>query len=168
MGNLITTAFIAFLTSGYQPEVEVKIVGEIPAICTIAGHANDVDNLKIDAAGRARTSLNVSCNAPFNLKLSSENGAFTSDRTRSTNGFQNSLVYRVSTRLRLDENGQLRIKNCDSTALFEGQSCSSKSSDGQTAINRKLRINVAWDAPSQPLLAGSYSDSIRVRLEPTL
>jgi len=168
VSSLVIKTLIAASAAGFQPDVEVKIAGEIPAICTIADANGEFEDLAIEREGRARAVMKVSCNAPFNMRLTSHNGAIRTNHDIPLAGFQTSVPYRVSTRLRLDNKSNLRIKNCESGALLDSEPCATQSSNGQTAIDRKLRIDVAWDEPSKPLLAGAYADTIRVTLEPAL
>ncbi|WP_299329603.1 hypothetical protein [Parasphingopyxis sp.] len=147
------------------PSVELTVRGIIPPSCEILSNVSGLDLGNISRAGRETADVSFSCNTPFVVNLSSENGRLERTAQRTAGNFQNALDYQASLRVPLDNGRVLRIRECDSEELLNGGACANASSESQTAINKTASLAVKWSDSIEPLLAGDYSDVITIRVE---
>jgi hypothetical protein len=145
------------------------VTGQVAKSCTIGGQAHpaaDTVTIPLTASGDVNTSPinrsypNAICNAPTNVQLTSQNGAVVTGGAGG--GLQNRIDYAA-------------------TALFSGATASLDTASIPTANGSEsgiaaptmgvtptgnLGVTITPEANGQPLVAGSYADTLMVTLTP--
>ena len=154
---------------------QLVITGQAPQACVIAGSVQSsetnavvnagptaaqvvvgqlVDANSVPMAATANLQLPVICNTANVLSISTANGALTLQGTAPpATGFRSQLPYTVSANWA----GQAQIVN-------SGEPLQIASANAATGT---VSIDIAIPAGGEPLLAGTYSDSIVVQLQPS-
>jgi len=154
---------------GQADVLTITAKGTIASSCSV-GVQQAFGVANFNAAGSAGAQALVNCNTGFRINVTSANGAAKTANVTS-NGFTNSLPYSVKLDLPLDDNSTVSA-TCASSALVSGQSScalspangTGLSSGGKTAINKIAALTATWTLPAQPLVAGSYSDTLTVSI----
>lgn len=148
-------------------EVKIGVKGEIRARCTVAGLVKEIDLgvLKtLDQRQSRDFPFNLSCNAPFGFQLSSENGAMRHETVSGNpKGFLSRFPYEVSLAIPTDGGAVIR-KTCESDELMAGEDCGEADSGEDVAIDKTANLKLSWGPIGKPLIAGKYSDVIKLQL----
>ncbi|MBI1404075.1 MAG: hypothetical protein GC147_12805 [Porphyrobacter sp.] len=148
-----------------RESVAITIVGKIEPSCRLGLANNTLDVGSLDSGGSARIGFDLDCNTPFQMSVASRNGGLAAGYEGPVTGaFERSVAYRAELVMPLDDGSQIETQ-CDSEALAANAACGLVSSGLQTAIAQSGSLTVAWQASSQPRLAGDYSDVITVTVE---
>jgi hypothetical protein len=157
-------------------EVNVTLLGQVEKTCTIVAPAGQVElnansnNFGGDLA-TAKTKLfqvPMSCNAPFKVTMQSSNGALVHSGASGSSGtgqsgvFTESVPYALGWSVPLDNGATGQVSNCASVNLVNSPGC--ELTTNYSAINKVMQTSVSWTAPSAPLLAGNFQDTITIRL----
>jgi hypothetical protein len=149
---------------------EIQISATVTSSCTINGASTgvvDTATIGIDASGDVIVSpitptnapyANVVCNAPSTIQLRSTQGAVKTGATAS--GFTNIIDYQASATW----NGQTVTIDTATIASATGQE--DGTAEPVSAGSGDLDVTITPEANSQPLIGGSYSDSLFVLLTP--
>ncbi|MCW0196762.1 hypothetical protein [Sphingopyxis sp.] len=183
-GGVATTASaadlgVAALGSGYTAsdaplgapsELAVDLRGEVPARCRLASPPVLGQRLDFNRAGDVQARFGLDCNAPFQLRIRSGEGAFVTDHARQ--GIASRIAYDLSVDVDTDE-GLSALGWCRADQLTDREAggCAFGSGDGwssgdATAIDRTGTMRLRWSAPregDEPVY-GRYRDTIIVEL----
>lgn len=145
------------------------VTGTVAKSCTIGGvtdPAPDTATIPIAASGAVNTSpinrsyQNAVCNTPTNVQLISQNGAVVTGAT--VGGLQHLVDYSASATF----SGAMASLN---TATVPGASGPESGTMASTAGNTptgSLGVTITPHLNAQPLVAGSYSDTLTITLTP--
>ena len=155
----------------------LTIKGTVTPSCGITGPGGTVNLGDVSAAGSQQFTMTVNCNAPFAYAAVSTNGALVSTSTPSVvaGSFDHSLPYTLTTDFTTD-GADFGHSNVPSSALtdanaapclavtYDAVGCAAYFADSGTtiAINKSATLTVRWSNPANPLLAGSYTDTITI------
>jgi len=155
----------------------LTIKGTVTPSCGITGPGGTVNLGNVSAAGSHQFTMTVNCNAPFAYAAVSANGALVSTGAPSvvTGSFNQSLPYTLTTDFTTD-GADFGHSNVPSSALtdanaapclaatYDAAGCATYFGDSGTtvAINKSATLTVRWSNPANPLLAGSYTDTITI------
>lgn len=138
--------------------------------CTIGGLSTpsaDAVTIPVSAAGVVttapitRTYANAVCNALSNLQLTSQNGAV-KGTAAATGGFANAINYTASATL----SGATSALDTATVAGAAGPEGGSVGTTSAPTSSGTLSVTIVPQATIQPLLAGGYSDTLRVTISP--
>ena len=150
---------------------DITITASVVKTCSINSAATGTAGsatVPISAAGNVNTTSitptgapfgNVACNAPSNIQLSSINGALTGPAAAA--GFDNIINYSATA------TWNSVTANLDTSTT--GGSGSTETGSAQavgTANSGNLTVSITPAANAQPLVIGTYSDTLRVSLTP--
>lgn len=173
---LLTTPAVAL------DAVTITVKGEITPNCAIAvqpgqnpssSNSTAIDLGSGDAAGSKAFTFSFSCNAAFTYRLESLNGglALQGPAPESIGSFEGLAPYDLELALPLDGGSALQVR-CDSRSMSSAvaAACTRGASNGLTAINQTASATVRWTGAShdRPRLAGTYSDTLVIRMSPAL
>lgn len=150
---------------------DITITAEVSGVCTIGGNAvgspvgtaliptpgGNVDTSPITPTGAPFT--NVVCNGPSSLRLSSLSGGVVNAATAS--GFDNIINYSATASWN-SVNATINTATVNGASGIENGTAAPVA----TAGSGSLTVTITPAANSQPLIAGSYSDTLRVTLTP--
>ena len=148
--------------------VQLTIQGTVPQSCTVDASTPAIDLGDLTRAGTKDADIELSCNAPFILQLASDKGNFGAVAPPAAAGnFATTLSYRAGLSVPYDDGTSGAISDCASADLLAGATCATLASGTHTAINQVAHLALSWSAPDTaiPLLAGTYSDIIRISIE---
>jgi hypothetical protein len=170
---------VAALGSGYTAsdaplgapsELTVDLRGEVPARCRLASPPVLGQRLDFNHAGDVQARFGLDCNAPFQLRIRSGEGAFVTDHARQ--GIASRIAYDLSVDVDTDE-GLSALGWCRADQLTDRETggCAFGSGDGwssgdATAIEKTGTMRLRWSAPregDEPVY-GRYRDTIVVEL----
>lgn len=149
---------------------DIQISATVTSACTINNVATggvSTVTIPVSAAGSVNTGTltpsgspfaNVACNSPSNLQLTSQNGGVTTASTPVT-GFAAKIDYTASATWH-------SVTASINTASASSAPYSGTAAPVSTAFSGSLSVSITPTANSQPLLAGSYSDTLHVVLTP--
>jgi hypothetical protein len=160
----------AFAQSATQ---DINITATVPGLCTINGLATgspvgtavipttsgNVDVTPITPTGSPFA--NVVCNGPSQLQLTSLNGGVFN--TASAAGFDNIINYSASATW---HGVTATINTSTNPAASVGGSESGTPAPVATAGSGALSVTITPIANAQPLMVGTYSDTLRITLTP--
>lgn len=148
-------------------KVTIGLQGHIAPKCGLSGADGKLDFGPIGRAGGRQEraiAFTVDCNTPFTYSMSSANGEMGNGSTTPDPAKTRRFPYQVLLTIPTDDGGTLR-KSCDSAHLTGGSShvarCEVESGE-ETSMGKIANLTVSWDATSSPLLAGHYSDDLRI------
>jgi hypothetical protein len=116
--------------------------------------------------------FHLTCNSPYEATLTSKNGGLAFEGT-SVRGFSTLVTY--SATVDLDARAGDLALNCDSTDMRGGRGTDTPSSRGVRCAARSRshgvsdgdgKVHLTLDRSSQPLLRGTYSDELILRVSP--
>ena len=144
-------------------KVEVEVTGTIKPYC-----ANSITAVPVNAgdprkAGSAKFAFTVDCNAPFQYTMQSDNGALRlTNAPDAVSRDQIEVAYNVHIRIPLTLGGSID-DTCSSKSIKQGAiSCIFTDSGQKIAINQLAETHISWNAAKTHLLAGQYTDRLRV------
>ncbi len=160
--------------------VTLDVEGEIEASCELSGLAGSVSGLDFSVADSTTLDFTVDCNAPFAYALESGSQAFrtvapfTLPPLPGSGTILESVPYTVTTSFLTDGGGSFGDVAIDSATLTSANaapctaatfsaSCPFADSGTDIAANpagNNASIEVSWDTPPDPLLAGTYQDTL--------
>lgn len=156
---------------GAPAAVEIELTGQVAARCELSAASARMSGLRLDGDGEATGNFSIDCNAPFNLRVQSENGGLASlDRPA---GVQHLMPYKVSVDVGTDR-GLQNLGWCDAAAIGDepvgacgfGQAPGGWSSGDAVAIGQTGSLKLQWDRPQGDVVRlGDYSDVITITLE---
>lgn len=150
---------------------DIQISAQVNATCTINNAANggvSTATIGITAAGAVNTSTvvpsgspfaNVACNAPSNLRLTSQSGGVKTASAAVT-GFAGRINYTASATWN-SVTANIDTSLAGATGPYQGANA-----PVATAFSGSLSVSITPTANTEPLLAGTYSDTLRVTLIP--
>ena len=145
------------------------VTGAVAGVCTIGGIAHptaDVATIPISAVGVVNTSpipksyLNAACNAPSQLQLTSQKGAVTT--TSSATGFAKLINYSATASF---SGANASLNTATNPAATGPESGTAIAASGGTPTGT-LSVTITPQANSQPLITGSYSDTLTITITP--
>lgn len=160
-----TTLALTLLRSSAFP-----VTGTVAKVCTIGGvatPASDTATIPISAIGAVNTTpivrsyANAACNTPSNLQLTSQSGAVVRSGAPPS-GFTNIINYSASAGF----SGATATLDTSTTASATGPESGTAVSTSGTTPSGSLSLTIVPKASSQPLIAGSYSDTLRITITP--
>ena len=146
--------------------VSATVVGS----CTIGGvstPAADSATIPVSSSGAVNTSVinrsyaSVVCSGPSNVQLTSLNGAVKSPATAVT-GFSNIINYSATASFS-SANATL---NTATVATATGSESGTAASTSGVLPSGTMSVTITPAASASPLLAGSYSDTLRITITP--
>ncbi len=170
---------VAALGSGYTAsdaplgapsELTVDLRGEVPARCRLASPPVLAQRLDFNQAGDVQAHFGLDCNAPFQLRVRSGEGAFVTDHARQ--GIASRIAYDLSVDVDTDE-GLSALGWCRADQLTDRGTggCTFGSGDGwssgdATAIEKTGTMRLRWNGPREgdEAVLGRYRDTIVVEL----
>lgn len=148
--------------------VSIELQGHIVPKCGMSGANSRLDfgSLSMAAARQERAiAFTVDCNTPFTYALSSANGEMRGQsEAAGAAGLLSRFPYQVLLTIPTDDGRTLR-KSCDSAQLISasGQAAGCEADSGQTTSMGKTGVlKVSWEPAGGRLLAGKYSDDLRI------
>lgn len=150
---------------------DIQISAQVNATCTINNAATggvSTATIGITAAGAVDTSIvtpsgspfaNVACNAPSNLRLTSQSGGVKTAAAAVT-GFTGRINYTASA------TWNSVTASIDTSLAGASGPYLGVIAPVATAHSGSLSVSITPTANAQPLLAGTYSDILRVTLVP--
>jgi hypothetical protein len=170
----VTAAVCGMCAPAYAGDtIQLTVQGHVTAACSLSG-GSSVQLGDVTGTGTKSLALNVNCNAPFAYALVSTNGALKSDGVVKVIGgvFQTSQPYTVTTSFVTDVGafGDTSLASSTLTATnaapCEGatfsNTCPFANSGAGVALNQSATLTIGWSAPTAPLVAGTYSDTLTV------
>lgn len=150
---------------------DVQISATVAATCTINNVATggvSTVTIPVSASGAVDTTpltpsgspfASVACNAPSNLQLTSQSGGVKTATTAVT-GFAAKIDYTASATWH-SVTATINTASAGPTGPYSGTAA-----PVATAFSGSLSVSITPTANALPLLAGSYSDTLRVTLVP--
>lgn len=161
------TAFDAPL--GAPSELTIELLGTVTPRCRMAS-APVPAPLDLNAGGENRSSFTLDCNAPFRMRVRSEQGGLHAETARE--GIAQTVAYDIGLTVGTDQ-GQRQLGWCSAADLGEGASAQCPfgqgggwSSDAAVAIGEAGTMALRWANPAdaaRPAL-GKYRDTIVIEL----
>lgn len=149
---------------------DIQITATVSTFCSINNASTgtvDTATITVDSAGAVDTTpvtpdnspyANVACNAPSDLQLTSINGGLTTGS--SATGFDNFINYQAQATWN-------SVTATVDTASSSGTgTVSGTAQPVATAFAGSMSVLITPTANAQPLVQGSYSDTLRVTLTP--
>jgi len=155
---------------GAPSELTVDLRGEVPARCRLASPPVLAQRLDFNRAGDVQAHFGLDCNAPFQLRVRSGEGAFVADQARQ--GIAARIAYDLSVDVDTDA-GLNTLGWCRADQLTDRETggCAFGSGDGwssgdATAIGKTGTMRLRWNAPREgdEAVYGRYRDTIVVEL----
>lgn len=145
------------------------VIGAINKGCTINGVVNpgaDTATIPVGAgivntSPIARSYANAACNTPSNLQLTSQNGAVKTSAT-VVPGFSGKIDYSASASFA----GASAALNTASVPTAVGPESGTAASTAGTTPAGTISVTITPQANSQPLLVGTYQDTLTITITP--
>ena len=168
--RVIGVAAILFLigsnAAAHEKKVSVALAGKISPKCVLSNPNAGVDLGPLQPKGTASVAFSLTCNADFHFKLSSRNGGLVQEGAHAHRHFLAKIPYTVSLYL-----GGARISQ-DSGCQSDGMIGPLTSCAGLAGANiaapssQNATLRVSWDFSGNMLLAGSFQDTLRLKVGP--
>lgn len=142
------------------------VTGTVSSVCTIGGVSNptaDSAAIPVSSAGVVSTAAinkayaNVSCNSLTNVVATSLNGGLKGSAAAAS-GFTDIIDYSVAATF----GGATSNLNTSSVATAAGTETGSTATTSSATPSGSLSVSITPISASQPLAAGSYSDTLRI------
>lgn len=149
-----------------ERSVRVKFSGTIPRQCVLNNPNAAVDLGSLQPKGAASVSFSLSCNADFHFTLSSRNGGLVQAGTHAQRHFITQIPYTVSLYL-----GGTRISQnagCQSGSMTSPlPSCAGVAGANiGTPSSQNATLRFSWDFSGNVAVAGSYQDTLLLKVGP--
>jgi hypothetical protein len=150
--------------------VAFAVSGTVAKVCTIGGvatPASDTAAIPITATGSVNTTpinrsyANAACNTPSNLQLTSQSGAVVRAGAPPS-GFTNLINYSASAGF----SGATATLDTATTATATGPESGTAVSTSGATPSGNLSLTIVPKVNTQPLISGSYSDTLRITITP--
>lgn len=170
--NITINVFTSTAAGLLQTKVSSQaftVTGQVAKSCTIGGvthPSTDTATIPITASGSVNTSPinrsypNAICNTPTNVQLTSQNGAVVT--SASTSGLQRFINYSA---LATFSGASASLDTSSIPAISGPESGVAASTIGATPTGT-LGLTITPKVNTQPLIAGSYSDTLTITLTP--
>lgn len=153
-----------------SPSLGYAVSGSIEPHCEFSSTGGgsvsiDVQDLSDDtlAGGSVSLPFELECNSPFQVSLSSKNGALEFGASPSSDrAFAQRLDYHADLRF----SGHGSVLGCTSDGMAAGAGCEHLMQD--RLVNRYGSIEIEVPPRDVLLLAGTYEDEITIRITPRL
>lgn len=161
----ITTQAATFMRS-----TAFTVNGTVAKVCTIGGVAtptNDTASIPISALGAVNTTpimrsyANAACNTPSNVQLTSQSGAVIRGGAPPT-GFTNLINYSASAGF----SGATATVDTSTIGGATGPESGTVASTSGVTPSGSLSLTIVPKTSTQPLISGSYSDTLRISITP--
>ena len=182
LAETIAAPDLAAMGSGYSAadaplgsptELRIDLKGRVAARCDLVTAPAPMSRLALTRAGESQSAFAIDCNAPFILRVRSDEGGFAS--VDPTPGIETLMPYQVSVAVGTDA-GRQELGWCDAAALTDNSAggCEFSPADASrgwssgdaTAIDQSGSLRLRWDqAASEAPLLGRYRDTIVIELE---
>ena len=137
----------------------LTVVGQVSPKCSIDLDSDTVDHQLTDGPGRERVGLSVDCNQRLVVNMQSQNGGFLHESGRRDSGSPQFIsLVPYQTTFEVDSAGAAPV-SFRSDQMLAGAS----GSVGVTPFKARGALILDW-SPEKPLLGGSYSDVIEIRV----
>jgi hypothetical protein len=156
-------------------QLQVTAKGSIPGSCTLTTSGSfPARDMTAPGPQSATTMAALSCNQPFKINVTSTNGALLGNRAAAS-GFSNRQDYALTLSFGIDSSTTPQSATCTSAQLIVGQTACALSpgnvtgltSGNSIATNKTATLTADWTvATTARLMAGNYSDQLRVTLTP--
>lgn len=147
-----------------------SVTGTVSKSCTIGGLSNpaaDSVTIPISSAGAVTTTAinrsygSVSCNYPSNVQLTSLNGGVLNSAS-APGGFGRIINYASSATF----SGASATLDTSTNPAATGAESGAASSTSGGAPSGTMSVVITPQASAQPLISGSYSDTLRITITP--
>lgn len=162
-GRVVASALALWVAQARAADqVQIALVGEIEKSCAVSSAAATVDLGSVVNSGSRNLSLGITCNTPFQYSLTSANGGLRhAGSVTRVGAFADLLPYRVKVTVPTDAGGA--AFSCDSANMTAGASrCGPADSGSGITLGRMASLSLSWQAPQQPLIAGSFEDALTI------
>ena len=166
--NVFSTTLAGLIDTKLSSQA-FTVTGQVAKSCTIGGVTHpsaDTATIPITASGAVNTSpinrsySNAVCNTPTNVQLTSQNGAVVT--SASTSGLQRFIDYSA---LATFSGASASLDTSSIPAISGPESGVAASTVGATPTGT-LGVTITPKFNAQPLVAGSYSDTLTITLTP--
>ena len=166
--NVFSTTLAGLIDTKLSSQA-FTVTGQVAKSCTIGGVTHpsaDTATIPITASGAVNTSpinrsySNAVCNTPTNVQLTSQNGAVVS--AASASGLQRFIDYSA---LATFSGASASLDTSSIPAISGPESGVAASTVGATPTGT-LGVTITPKSNAQPLVAGSYSDTLMITLTP--
>lgn len=145
----------------HNDEASLELIGSIEPNCAITRGSGPVDLGDITEAGEANIVLAIDCNEHFGYQILSQNGGLAhQSQTATSNRFARFLPYELSIEIPTTEDIIRDAFTSAELAPGRVETTAFSHSDGGVAFSQIATLTLTWDDPAQPLLAGSYQDTL--------
>ena len=146
--------------------VSISFTGTLPAKCELSNSNTVLDLGLLGSKGTKSVAFTLSCNASFHFALTSQSGGLAQRVSRARPPFVSLIPYAVSLNL-----GQTRISDpggCQSASMTGTRPSCAGNADANIAYPaaQNASLSVSWDPLGTIPLAGSYSDTLVLRVGP--
>ena len=154
-------------TFGAPVSLSLDLTGSVPSRCGFLKAPDSSASLgDLENAGSVALGFTMDCNAPFDIKLRSGNGALSHvGQQPAPNPFLASLDYTVGLSVATD---LAPVGDACAASALGSQACSfgdGLSSHDGVSIGTDGSLTLSWTPPAQKMLAGSYQDQITITVE---
>lgn len=153
--------------AGAPVVLTLDLTGRVPTRCGFASApASTADFGDLAVAGSLALPFTLDCNAPFQMKVASSNGALTrTEPVAAPDLYSTRVTYGVALSFNTDLGSAASA--CTSLALAQPV-CALKaglSSGDGVAMGTDGALKLSWTPPEKTLVAGSYADQITLTVE---
>lgn len=157
--------------------VSLKLTGTVEARCAldIPNDNTDIALGEVSAGALDKTAeltFTIDCNAPFAYSLESTNGALANTTTtigQGSDDFDTTLDYEVQFKTALEDGDTASIdQTCTSASIDDdlaagsADQCDFEDSGTSIAIDEQGSLTISVDAEGKLLLAGAYTDELKL------
>jgi hypothetical protein len=171
----ICVAWLAFFLVSiafYEPafggdKVSIEIIGRVEPQCEINSQKRIVELGSLLTSGTYRFNMSAQCNAPFDLAVTSLNGAL--KRVAIDSGkpsFSLALPYEVF--IVIPTTGGDVQQTCASAAMTDETGCRLSTPGDAISDGQDGAVEIRWHGGGEHLQAGTYSDDLSFLLKPRL
>lgn len=152
-------------THAGSDRMNIEVAGTVSQRCGI-GQVSDMDLGDLSRPGLAVSAdLPLICNVPFDLRISSENGALAHERNPAgQGGYAGRVLYRATLNMPVLNPARRVITQSFTSAQLQGGQVIS-SGDGVALEGARLAIELA-PVTGAGLLAGAYADTVALTISP--
>jgi spore coat protein U-like protein len=143
-------------------QVTISLQGKISPRCAVSTPNSILDFGSIAKAGSAQLNLTLSCNAPFQYSISSQNGGLKHESASAAAApFFYLLPYTM--KITLPTDAGVTVDTCSSSnSSASGKACEKSGVVETAATNKPTSIEFTWNPGDLRPLAGSYKDIVTI------
>ena len=136
--------------------------GTVAERCTILAPVSTFRDIDLRVAGTDTTTFDVDCNLPVAIGISAENGAFRPEQTpEHVADYTSSVAYKAAFTLPMESGAWVSDDASGSSLRGAGRTFIPTGVQAVTPpFQSTLSFRMAWDAPSSPLVAATYRETV--------